>query len=78
MPKLIATKSFKYKTRRLMAGDELETNDLDARIFTRIRKVAEVAPVKVAKPKAEEAAEEAPKPKAAKPGARARKAKAKK
>ena len=76
MPKLIATKSFKYKTRRLMAGDELETNDLDARIFTRIRKVAEVAPVKKAAPKVE--AEEAPKPKAAKPGARARKAKAKK
>jgi len=76
MPKLIATKSFKYKTRRLMAGDELETNDLEARIYTRIRKVAEVAPVKKAAPKVEEVAEEAPK--AAKPGARARKAKAKK
>ena len=76
MPKLIATKSFKYKTRRLMAGDELETNDLEARIYTRIRKVAEVAPAKA--PKVEAVAEKPAAPKAAKPGARARKAKAKK
>jgi hypothetical protein len=50
MPKLIATRDFKYGTRRLMAGDEFEArNDLEARIYTDVRRVAEVAPAKVTK-----------------------------
>jgi hypothetical protein len=94
MPKvdLIATKSFGYNTRRLMAGDEFQArNAVDAMILTRVRKVAEAPKAKPAKkvepaPTVEEVltAEvvEAPKaePKAPTPkaGARARKAKAKK
>jgi hypothetical protein len=45
MPKvdLVATGPFTYNTRRLMAGDAFQArSDMDARILTRVRKVAEV------------------------------------
>jgi len=46
---LIATKSLKYQTRRLMAGDEFDArNEMDARILTRVRKVAEFPTAKEA------------------------------
>lgn len=88
MPKvdLIATKDFKYNTRRLMAGDTFEArNSVDAMILTRVRKVAESPKAKrtahkpVELPKAVEVApvKAAPKPAAKKAPAK-RKAKAKK
>lgn len=61
MPKvdLIATKDFKYNTRRLTAGDPFQaSHSMDAMILTRVRKVAEVP---TRKPKA------APAPVAAEP-----------
>jgi hypothetical protein len=49
MPKvdLTATKDFTYNTRRLVAGDPFQArNSLDARILTRVRKVAAPGGVK--------------------------------
>jgi hypothetical protein len=49
MPKvdLTATKDFTYMTRRLTAGDPFQArNPLEARILTRVRKVAEVPVVR--------------------------------
>jgi len=36
--KLIATKSYRYDTRRLQAGDEFEATDMHARILVGVRK----------------------------------------
>lgn len=52
MPKvdLTATKDFTYMTRRLTAGDPFQArNPLEARILTRVRKVAEEPAPKPAK-----------------------------
>lgn len=52
MPKvpLTATRDFTYMTRRLTAGDPFEArNPLEAKILTRVRKVAEVPAPKVAR-----------------------------
>lgn len=38
MPKLFATKSFSYATRRLLPGDSFEANNRDARILVAIGK----------------------------------------
>jgi hypothetical protein len=38
MPDLIATKSLRYATRRLMAGDEFTANARDARVLIAIKK----------------------------------------
>ncbi|KQX35327.1 hypothetical protein ASD04_14905 [Devosia sp. Root436] len=38
MPKLIATKGLRYATRRMMAGDEFEANNRDARVLVAIGK----------------------------------------
>jgi 16S rRNA U1498 N3-methylase RsmE len=82
MPKvdLTATKDFTYMTRRLTAGDPFQArNPLDARILTRVRKVAEV-PVVRERQKVGEAPAPSPtepKPKAAPKKAPAKKAKRK-
>jgi hypothetical protein len=38
MPKLIATKGFRYATRRMVAGDEFAANNRDARLLVAIGK----------------------------------------
>lgn len=38
MPKLIANKGLRYATRRMMAGDEFEANNRDARVLVAIGK----------------------------------------
>jgi hypothetical protein len=85
MPKvdLTATKDFTYMTRRLTAGDPFQArNPLEARILTRVRKVAEAPMPKRVAPNVEEVlaaevVEETPKKPAA-PKAKARRRKAKK
>lgn len=42
MPKLFATKSFSYATRRLLPGDSFEANNRDARILVAIGKAKPV------------------------------------
>lgn len=47
---LVATRGFKYMTRRLLPGDIFEArNDIDALILTRVRKVAEAPQPKPAR-----------------------------
>lgn len=38
MPKLVATKGLRYATRRMMAGDEFEASNRDARLLVAIGK----------------------------------------
>jgi hypothetical protein len=60
MPKvdLTATKDFTYMTRRLTAGDPFQArNPLEAKILTRVRKVAEAPAPKAAKQVVPEVAE---------------------
>lgn len=87
MPKvpLTATRDFTYMTRRLTAGDPFEArNPLEAKILTRVRKVAEIPAPKPARKAPEppvEAIEAAPAPveaPAPKKAPAKRKAKAKK
>jgi len=47
--RLIATKSYRYATRRLQAGEEFETSDMHARILVAARKAA-YAPDPAAQP----------------------------
>jgi hypothetical protein len=84
MPKvdLTATKDFTYMTRRLTAGDPFQArNPLEARILTRVRKVAEVPVVrtrqKVAEAPAPSPTEPKPEQKAVPKKAPAKKATAK-
>lgn len=42
MPKLIANKALRYATRRMMAGDEFEANNRDARVLVAIGKARHV------------------------------------
>jgi hypothetical protein len=51
MPKLTATKSFGYATRRLRAGDEFVTSNRDARLLIAIGKAKPGEGVVVAPPK---------------------------
>lgn len=81
---LTATKDFTYNTRRLKAGDDFDArNPLDARILTRVRKVADavqaVNPVarQAAAPVADLKVEEPAEVKVAAPKAAAKKAPAK-
>lgn len=67
MPKLIANKGLRYATRRMMAGDEFEANNRDARVLVAIGKARharvpgsiEAPPAAVAQ-KAQKAAAKAP------------------
>lgn len=43
MPRLIASKSFRYATRQLRAGDPFDASDADARILLRIGRATEPA-----------------------------------
>jgi len=47
--KLIATKSLKYATRRMQAGDEFDATDMHARILVGARK-ARYAPAQIVEP----------------------------
>lgn len=82
MPKvdLTATKDFTYMTRRLTAGDPFQArNPLEAKILTRVRKVAEVPVVRTRQKVAEAPAPSPTEPKpAAKKAPAKRKARAKK
>lgn len=54
MQRLIATKSMRYATRRLQAGDVFEAKPRDARLLIAVKKArAERAPGKIAPPPAE-------------------------
>lgn len=57
MPKvdMVATKDFTYMTRRLVAGDPFQSrNALEAKILSRVRKVADVGrPVRAPRPVAD-------------------------